>query len=89
MKIQITGASNFVNRMFEAALTRHQPPSTQGVAWKIYYATQVGSLPPTFMVFANRTLPRSASYRRYLENFIRRELELDGVPVRLVIRRRE
>ncbi len=78
-----------VNRLFEAALARHQPPSTQGVAWKIYYATQVGSLPPTFMLFANRTLPRSASYRRYLENFIRRELDLAGVPVRLVIRRRD
>ena len=40
------------------------------------------------MVFANRTLDRSDTYRRYLENRLRAELDLAGVPVRLVIRKR-
>ena len=40
------------------------------------------------MLFANRTLPRSSSYRRYLENRLREALSLPGVPVRLVIRKR-
>ena len=44
--------------------------------------------PPTFMLFANRTLPRNDPYRRYLENRLREELDLAGVPVRLVIRQR-
>lgn len=77
-----------VNRLFEQALAQHQPPLYKGKPWKLYYATQVGTAPPTFMLFANRTLERSDTYRRYLENRLRASLALDGVPVRLVIRRR-
>ncbi|MDA8016847.1 MAG: ribosome biogenesis GTPase Der [Thermoanaerobaculia bacterium] len=77
-----------VNRFFEAAVQRHQPPQVKGRPWRIYYATQVKTAPPTFMVFANRTLERSDPYRRYLENRLREEHDLAGVPVRLVIRRR-
>jgi predicted GTPase len=40
------------------------------------------------MLFANRTLPRAHGYRRYLENRLRDALELPGVPLRLVIRKR-
>lgn len=77
-----------VNALFERALSRHHPPAVGDKPWRLYYATQVKTGPPTFMLFANRTLPRAASYRRYLENFVREELALPGVPVRLVIRKR-
>lgn len=78
-----------VNRLFERAVARHQTPVAHDKPWRLYYATQVNSRPPTFMLFANRTLPRKSSYRRYLENFVRKELDLDGIPVRLVIRRKK
>ena len=77
-----------VNRIFAAATGRVRAPSRAGKPWKFYYATQVGTAPPTFMLFANRTLTRNDSYRRYLENQLREELSLPGVPVRLVIRQR-
>jgi len=77
-----------VNRLFEDALARAKPPSERGKPWKVYYTTQVSTAPPVFMLFANRTLQRTHHYRRYLENRLRDELELPGVPVRLVIRRR-
>ncbi|HVT57449.1 MAG TPA: ribosome biogenesis GTPase Der [Thermoanaerobaculia bacterium] len=77
-----------VNRLFEAAINRVHPPALHGRPWKMYYATQVSTAPPTFMLFANRALPRSHTYRRYLENRLREELALPGVPVRLVVRRR-
>jgi GTPase len=77
-----------VNRIFAEALERTKPPAEHGRPWKLYYATQVSTAPPVFMLFANRTLPRSASYRRYLENRLREALELPGVPVRLVVRKR-
>ncbi|MEM7052354.1 MAG: ribosome biogenesis GTPase Der [Acidobacteriota bacterium] len=78
-----------VNRLFEEALRRRKPPAFKGRPWKVYYATQVGSEPPTFMLFANRTLRRSDTFRRYLMNHVRRELGLPGIPVRLVIRKRD
>jgi GTP-binding protein len=77
-----------VNRLFERAIKRVSPPNLGGRPWKLYYATQVSSEPPTFMLFANRALPRNHHYRRYLENRLREELDLAGVPLRLVVRRR-
>jgi len=77
-----------VNRLFEAAIRKFHPPVVHGRPWKVYYATQVSSAPPTFMLFANRTLARTDTYRRYLENRLRDELKLPGVPIRLVIRKR-
>jgi GTPase len=78
-----------INRIFEQAVRAHSPPSRDGKEWKLYYATQVGDGPPTFMLFANRTLPRNDQYRRYLGNRVQEALALAGVPVRLVIRRRQ
>ncbi|REJ82143.1 MAG: ribosome biogenesis GTPase Der [Acidobacteria bacterium] len=79
-----------LNKLLEAAIARVQPPSGKGKAgpWKMYYATQVSTGPPTFMLFANRTLDRNDAYRRYLQNSLRAELGLDGVPIRLVVRQR-
>ena len=77
-----------LNRMFESFVKRVAPPSLHGAPWKLYYVTQVSTAPPTFMLFANRALPRNSHYRRYLENRLREELDLAGVPVRLVVRRR-
>jgi len=78
-----------LNRLLEIAVARHHPPADRsGRAFKLYYATQVASGPPTFMLFANRSLPLSDSYRRYLVNYLREALGLSGVPVRLVIRKR-
>jgi GTP-binding protein len=77
-----------LNRCFEAWVRQHQAPYVDDKAWKLYYAAQVATGPPTFMLFANRTLPLSHSYRRYLENRLRETFDLGGVPVRLVIRRR-
>ena len=77
-----------VNRLFEQATRRRKPPAVAGKPWKLYYATQVTTGPPTFMLFANRSLPRKETYRRYLENRLRETLDLPGVPVRLVVRGR-
>ena len=78
-----------INRLFEQAVRTHAAPSRDGREWKLYYATQVGDGPPTFMLFANRTLARNDPYRRYLANRLREALGLAGVPIRLVIRRRK
>ena len=77
-----------LNRFFEAAIKRVSPPALHGAPWKLYYSTQVSTAPPTFMLFANKSLPRNHTYRRYLENRLRDELDLPGVPVRLVVRKR-
>ena len=77
-----------LNRLLERAVAGHNPPVINSRPWKPLYATQVSSRPPTFLVFANRALPRKHPYRRYLENRLRADLGITGMPVRIVVKRR-
>ncbi|MEI2637999.1 MAG: ribosome biogenesis GTPase Der [Microthrixaceae bacterium] len=53
---------------------------------RVLYGTQGATDPPTFTLFANKTLP--ASYLRYIERQIREEFELPATPVKIRVRRR-
>jgi len=77
-----------LNRQFERWIAEHRPPTIAGKPWKLFYATQVSTAPPTILLFANRKLPMESTYRRYLQNRLREALDLAGVPIRLVIRAR-
>jgi GTP-binding protein len=74
-----------LNSVLERAMAHHHAPSIEGKPWKVFYGSQVGTAPPTFMLFATKSLPQKSSLRRYLENFLRRELGLEGVPIRPVV----
>ncbi len=55
---------------------------------KIYYATQVRSDPPTFLLFVNDPSLMHFSYMRFLENQIRAEYGFIGTPIRVVAKAR-
>lgn len=75
-----------LNRILAAASTDHPPPMVRDRAIKLRYAHKGGDHPPTVVVHGNRTEALPDSYRRYLVNRYRDELDLVGVPVRLVTR---
>jgi GTPase len=77
-----------LNRWFETAVDANPPPAPKGQRIKLRYITQVKTRPPTFVVFGNRTEELPESYRRYLVNSLRRDLELGPVPMRLDFRGR-
>ena len=77
-----------LNRWFENAIEANPPPAPKGQRIKLRYITQVKSRPPTFVVFGNRTDELPESYRRYLVNALRRDLDLGAVPLRLDFRGR-
>ncbi|MCY3968891.1 MAG: ribosome biogenesis GTPase Der [Acidobacteria bacterium] len=77
-----------LNRVTRRIVDRHQPPAERGRPWRFFYAAQVHETPPTFLLFANRRLKRGDTYRKYLENQLRRAFDLDGVPLRIVVRER-
>ena len=79
-----TGA---LNRWLEAMQEAHQPPLADGRRIRIRYATQVKARPPTFALFVNRPADLPDSYRRYLVNGLREAFGLDGVPLRLHLRK--
>ena len=78
-----------LNDVLGDAVARVQPPTDKGRRLKIYYMTQVGVRPPTFVCFCNDEELFHFSYRRYLENRIRSVFGLEGTPVRMIIRERE
>jgi GTP-binding protein len=78
-----------LNRLVQDALARHAPPSKRGRRLKIYYASQPGVDPPTFVFHVNDPDLVHFSYKRYLENRLRDTYEFPGTPLRLVFRRRE
>ena len=53
---------------------------------KMRYAHAGGQNPPLIVVHGNQTGKVSASYQRYLEKVFRRELKLEGTPLRIEFR---
>lgn len=77
-----------LNSLLAEAIARVQPPTDKGRRLKIYYMTQSGVRPPTFVCFCNDARLFHFSYQRYLENQIREVYGLDGTPIRMIIRER-
>ncbi|HZT66008.1 MAG TPA: ribosome biogenesis GTPase Der [Acidimicrobiales bacterium] len=70
-----------LNRAVQAAQAAHPAPGS-----RILYATQGAVDPPTFTVFATRTLP--PTYLRYLERRIREHFGFGPTPLKIRVRRR-
>jgi GTP-binding protein len=74
-----------VNEILHAAQGERPTPRIAGT---LHYATQISAGPPTIVVFGGAK-PPDPGYRRFLENRFRRELHLEGVPIRLRFRARK
>ena len=72
-----------VNEVVRAAQSAQPAPAGA----RILYATQVATDPPTFTLFANRTLPRT--YLRYIERKLRESFDLGVTALKFRVRRRD
>ncbi|MDQ2674665.1 MAG: ribosome biogenesis GTPase Der [Chloroflexota bacterium] len=77
-----------LNRLVMDAVRKHPPSHVRNRVPKIFYATQVGVAPPTFVAFVNDPEIVHFSYKRYLENQIREAYGFLGTPIRLILRQR-
>ena len=62
-------------------------PARNGKRFRIYYATQVGVQPPTFMLSCNEPSLLHFTYRRFIENQLRQSFDFEGTPIHLVVRK--
>lgn len=86
-KSTFRATTGMLNDVIADAVQAVEPPSASGgKRAKIKYATQASIQPPTFVIFVNDASLVHFSYRRYLENYIRKAFSLDGTPVKLVFR---
>jgi GTP-binding protein len=77
-----------INDALLPEIHRNPPPSTKGKMIQIKYITQVNARFPSFAFFCNLPQYVHESYQRFLENKIRENFDFEGVPVRLIFRKK-
>lgn len=75
-----------LNQALAGITEHHAPPMLKGKRLKIYYASQVSTRPPTVVLMVNDPQRVHFSYKRYLNNELRRALGLTIAPLRLIFR---
>jgi GTP-binding protein len=81
--------SSLLNEALLDAIAIHPTPTHNLKRLRVYYATQVATAPPTFVIFVNDPELMHFSYERFLENSIRKAFDFTGTPIRLRIRARK
>ncbi len=79
-------STSVLNHIIFDSIATYQPPSSKGKKLSIYYTTQVSSKPPTILFLVNDKSLFHFTYQRYLINNIRKTFDLEGTPIRLIIR---
>lgn len=82
-------ATGVLNEILAEAVAMQQPPSDKGKRLKLYYITQIGVKPPTFVIFVNDKELMHFSYTRYIENRIRDAFGFRGTALKFIIRERK
>jgi GTP-binding protein len=75
-----------LNRWLGVWQVKQRVPNFQGRPLKMYFMTQAETAPPTFVIFCNRADYVTRAYENFLHNRIREDLDMAGVPVKIVWR---
>lgn len=73
--------TSVLNDVIRDAVMLNQPPSYKGKRLKIYFVNQSGVKPPKFTFSVNSKKLIHFSYKRYLENKLRENFDLEGTPI--------
>ncbi len=79
-------STSVLNKAIETAVIRHALPSPAGNYLRIYYSTQFETKPPRIALIMNKPKLLHFSYKRYLINFLRDNINFEGTPIHLVAR---
>ncbi len=76
-----------LNAFLGEIVAAHPHPVRGGKQPRILFATQAGTRPPRFVLFATGFI--EAGYRRFVERRLREEFGFDGTPIEISVRVRE
>lgn len=82
-------STGMLNDVINDATARVQPPSDKGKRLKIYYLTQTGIKPPSFVLFVNDKKLAHFSYIRYIENQLRSTFGFEGTAIKFILREKD
>ncbi|RXI43964.1 ribosome biogenesis GTPase Der [Malaciobacter mytili] len=77
-----------LNKIVEEAVIRHALPSPNGNYLRIYYTTQFESKPPRIALIMNKPNLLHFSYKRYLINYLRDNINFEGTPIHILARKK-
>ena len=80
--------TSVLNKTIEEAVIRHALPSPNGAYLRIYFATQFDNRPPRIALIMNKPKLLHFSYKRYLMNYLRENINFEGTPIHLVARKK-
>ena len=78
-----------LNKFLEKAIQQYHPPMIQGKRLRIFYMAQVEVHPPKFVLFVNKPELMTDTYKKYLEHQFRKAYGFEGVPLQLMLKKRE
>ncbi len=79
-----------LNRWLQDTTAAHIPPLSKGRRINFKYMTQAKARPPTFIIFtSSNTNDLPESYIRYLKNSLQETFQFDGIPIRILVRKKE
>ena len=76
-----------LNEWLAKAVRKYPPPALQGKSIKLKFVDQVQFSPPIFAFFCNYPKLITVAYKRYLHNQLRESFDLDGITIKLSIRK--
>ncbi|TAL70034.1 MAG: ribosome biogenesis GTPase Der [Bacteroidetes bacterium] len=85
---QVHFSTSKLNKIIIPELENTPPPSAQGKDLRLNYITQVRTEPQVFAFFGNHPQLIPDSYKRFIENTIRKHFDLEGTPISLIFRRK-
>jgi GTP-binding protein len=77
-----------LNDCLQQAWSRRPPHDRRGRELKLFYATQIGVEPPTFIGFVNYPESLTPAFLRYLEHQLRDKFGFEGSPLKLLFQPR-
>ena len=81
-------ATNVLNEVIADMQMTTPAPARNGKRFRIYYATQVNTQPPTFMLSCNEPKLLHFTYQRFIENTLRDAFDFEGTPIRIISRKK-
>ena len=78
-----------LNDVIGDAIAVNEPPTHNGRRLKIFYSSQPSTNPPTFVMFVNDGKLMHFSYKRYIENSLRKAFDFSGTPVKIIVRSKD
>lgn len=81
-------STSLLNEVIQEAILLNPPKPVKQKTVRVFYATQVKTKCPSFILFVNDVEAMHFSYKRYLENKLREKFDFFGTPISIILRKR-